>query len=1254
VRQLLETRAGRAGAITVVILVGWVIVGALLPSGLPFGVILLGLVLGGLNALTAMGLVLIYRSSRIINFAQVEIGGLAATVAQVMVRGWHQSYFLAVPIGLAVALGTGALIDKVVVRRFFNAPRLILTVATIGILQILGAIEIRIPTLVSGGAGEGRNLRAIDTFRTPFHGDFTIGPIVFRGDHVLVILAVPLLLAGLAWFFSRSDLGIAVRAAADFNERALLLGIPVRRLSLITWVLAAGLSGVASILSVPILGTDLGVIGGPVVLLAPLAAAVIARMESLPVAVAAALGIGVFQQAVFWNYPRSSTVDVGLFVIILFALLLQRRRVSRVDDTGLGGYVAVREVRPIPAVLRDLPEVRWGRTGLLAALGTAAVLVPFVLSSGRVILLTYIALYGIIAISLVVLTGWAGQISLGQFAFVGLGAAVTASLLVHAGADFLLAILVATLVGAVAAVLVGIPALRIQGLFLAVATLAFAVAVSEFLLNSRYFPTLNPSQFERPIILGRFNLDTPLTFYFVCVGALLAAIALARNFRRSRAGRAVVAVRDNERGAAAYGISPIRAKLTAFAFSGALAGFAGAFYAVGLRGIPFSGFDPLLSVEVFTAVVVGGLGSIPGALLGAAYVEGAQYFLSGAGRLLATGGGLLVVLMFFPAGLGEVAFYNLRDRLLRYVARRRGISVPSLAEHPAFEDASEDEGAAEIGTAEPPPEIIEEIPTGPLIVSCEDIDASYGQIQVLFGVHLQVQQGEMLALLGTNGAGKSTVLRVVAGLLRPQKGRVLFEGDDITDLDPVERVKRGLVTVPGGRGVFGSLTVAENLRLGGWLAKGDTAFLEETRRRIFELFPALERRLGTKASDLSGGEQQMLTLAQALLCRPRLLLIDELSLGLAPTIVATLIDVVRQINAAGTSIVVVEQSVNVATGIATRAEFMEKGQVRFSGLTAELAERPDLLRSVFLSQAQVKTPARAGAGSGRERVPAATTNGDARLEVQSISRRFAGVVAVDEVDLRVEEGQILGIIGSNGAGKTTLFDLCSGFLAGDSGHVLLDGHDVTDLGAAGRAERGLGRSFQDARLFPSMTVTETLATALERHVDVREPTACAFRVGAVVESESEVASRVEELLETMGLQRYRDAFISELSTGTRRIVELACAIAHEPRVLLLDEPSSGIAQRETEALAELLLQLRDTTGASLAVIEHDIPLVTSIADELVCLHLGRVIARGPSADVLDDPEVVASYLGTSELAIERSGSGGQSKSRGQRRPRTRR
>src|SRR5205807_8155475 len=244
---------------------------------------------------------------------------------------------------------------------------------------------------------------------------------------------------------------------------------------------------------------------------------------------------------------------------------------------------------------------------------------------------------------------------------------------------------------------------------------------------------------------------------------------------------------------------------------------------------------------------------------------------------------------------------------------------------------------------------------------------------------------------------------------------------------------------------------------------------------------------------------------------------------------------------------------------------------------------------------------------------------------------------VDDVDLSVGEGQILGIIGSNGAGKTTLFDLCSGFLAVDQGHVVLQGRDVTELDAAGRAELGLGRSFQDARLFPSLTVTETLAVALERHVEVREPVACALRVGAVVDSEAAVAERVDELIESMGLGRYRDAFVSELSTGTRRVVELACALAHEPSVLLLDEPSSGIAQRETEALGDLLLQVREQTGAAFVIIEHDVPLVSSISDRLVCMHLGGIIAAGEPGAVLSDPGVISSYLGDRPESIARSG-----------------
>ena len=1210
------------------ILIVYAFAGALLPNGLPFGVVLYGLVLGALTALTAVGLVLIYRSSRIINFAQVEIGGLAATVAIVMVTGWHVPYLIALPVGLLVAVATGALIDRVVVRRFFNAPRLILTVATIGLLQILGALEIELPRQFAHLSNP------LQTFKTPFQFTFRVGPLRFNGDDVAVLIVVPVVLAALAVFFNRSDTGIAVRGAADSNERALLLGIPVRRLSLVIWMVAAGLSGIASMLSAPILGPNLGFVGGPILLLPPLAAAVVARMEDIPLAVGASLGIGVFQQAVFWSYPRSSTVDVSLFAVIVGALLLQRRRITRVDEGDLGGYVAVREVRPVPAVLARLREVRLARPLILLAVAAFVVIAPLGMTHANVILSTYIALYAIIAVSLVILTGWAGQISLGQFAFVGVGASVTASLLVHAGADLWVCLILSALAGALAAVLIGIPALRIQGLFLAVTTLAFAVPVSTFLLNSAYFPTLNPHQLNRPVVLNRFDLEKPLTFYYLCLGALVVAVLVARNFRRSRAGRAVVAVRDNERGAAAYAISGIRVKLTAFALSGAIAGFAGGLFAVADRKIGFAGFDPILSVTVFAMVVVGGLGSIPGAILGAVYVEGAQHFLRDPARLLATGGGLLVLLMVVPGGLGEI-MYNLRDRALRALARAKSLSVPSLAEHPSFEPEVEAVGAAAGAVTAP-----DGAGDGRLdLVRCEGVDAGYGQIQVLFGVNVAVADGEMVALLGTNGAGKSTVLRVISGLLRPADGRVFFNDVDVTDLGPIERVKAGIVTVPGGRGVFPSLTVAENLRLAGWLARGEPEFLDAATRRVFEMFPVLSERLHTRASLLSGGEQQMLTLAQALLCRPRLLMIDELSLGLAPTVVGMLLEVVRGFNDEGMTVVVVEQSVNVAATLASRAVFMEKGQVRFTGPTEELVGRDDLLRSVFLRHgAPARTgPRVAGPGNGKRGEVAVASDEPHVLEAIGVVKRFGGVTAVDQVDLAVKPGEILGIIGSNGAGKTTLFDVCSGFLPADAGRLKLAGRDVSELDAPSRAELGLGRSFQDARLFPSMTVFETLATALERHVEVRDPFACALRVGAVVDSEASVSRRVEELIELTGLGRYRDAFVSELSTGTRRIVELTCAMAHDPLVLLLDEPSSGIAQREGEALAQLLLELKDRTHTSLAVIEHDIPLVSSIADHLICLHLGRVIAEGPPELVLKDDLVVASYLGSDPDAIARSG-----------------
>jgi branched-chain amino acid transport system ATP-binding protein len=337
----------------------------------------------------------------------------------------------------------------------------------------------------------------------------------------------------------------------------------------------------------------------------------------------------------------------------------------------------------------------------------------------------------------------------------------------------------------------------------------------------------------------------------------------------------------------------------------------------------------------------------------------------------------------------------------------------------------------------------------------------------------------------------------------------------------------------------------------------------------------------------------------------------------------------------GVTVVLVEQSVNVALTVADRAYFMERGEIRFSGPTAELLDRPDLLRSVFLAGGDDLTN-EADAGTARadyvrpvDDVPI--------LAVDGLAVTFGGIRAVDNVTFEIGTGEIVGIIGPNGAGKTTMFDLISGFTPLQAGRIMLAGKDVTSLGAAGRARAGLGRSFQDALLFPELTVSETLAISLERFVESRSVFVAALHLPMVYDSETHVAKRVDELLEFMGLAEYRNSFIRELSTGTRRIVDLACLVAHRPAVILLDEPSSGIAQREVEALAPVVERLRDEMGASLVIIEHDIPFVSGVADRLIALDQGRVVTTGSPSDVLAHPDVIESYLGTSSAAIARSG-----------------
>jgi branched-chain amino acid transport system permease protein len=286
-------------------------------------------------------------------------------------------------------------------------------------------------------------------------------------------------------------------------------------------------------------------------------------------------------------------------------------------------------------------------------------------------------MFALIILSITVLTGWAGQVSLGQMAFVGIGGALAANLMAVHGWDLALVLPAVGVAGAAVAAAVGFPALRLRGLYLAVVTLAFALATTRYLLNPSYVDWVTVDRFEPSPLFGVWDYDSPSGSYYLALGCFALLVVAVNGIRNSRTGRVLVALRENERGVAAFGVSVVRAKLTAFAISGFLASVAGALLTVQNGRFTLGLVPERDNLVVFTAAVVGGLGSVVGAVIGALFLKGGEWFLQDSWRLFASSVGVLVVLLLLPGGLGGAVF-RARDLWLRWVARRHGIVVPSL------------------------------------------------------------------------------------------------------------------------------------------------------------------------------------------------------------------------------------------------------------------------------------------------------------------------------------------------------------------------------------------------------------------------------------------------------------------------------------------------------------------------------------------------------------------------------------------------
>ena len=930
-----------------------------------------GVVNGMVLGLLALGVVLVYRSTRVINLAVGNMGLPATGLMALLVINYDFPYWLALPIALVVGITVGALIERAVIRRLFDAPRVIVLVATIGIAQLMQAVLASYPDLERS---RGQRYPAPLTFVW----DDVLG-LRITGQKLTILVLVPLLAVGLTWFLNRTVFGQTVQASATNADLARLSGIDPKMVQLFVWTIA----GLLATISLLLLSANRGSIGGlsnlgPNTMARALVAAVIAGMVSFPRALAAGVAIGIIQahvQFVFLN--QGGLVDFLLFIVVAIAVAFQSR--SSAEETGSFSFSARR--RPIPERLRQIWWVRRLSTASLGLLLAVAVVLPYVVTRpSRHLLYASILAFAICALSMTVVTGWAGQLSLSQMAFAGIGALFAAGF--NRGLTFgvgigyrwelfsvtlprvpyLVSMLLAAGVTAATAALIGLGALRVKGLLLAVTTFAFAMAAQQYLYRR---PMLNDGNGQsipfRRGSLGPLDLTSQRAYYYLCLGILVVLLMVVARLRSSGIGRSIIGVRENEYTAAAYTVSPTRTKLLAFSLAGGIAGLGGALLGGLVQNIPYTErlFQITDSLRLVSMVVIGGLGTLMGPVIGALWVVGLPAFWPNNELipLFTSSIGLLILLLYFPGGLIQIT-YSARDSLLRW-AESRLPEAPSKA---------------------------------------------------------------------------SSVPPAVA--LGGARNRPVYDG------------------------------------------------------------PAL------------------------------------------------------------------------------------------------------VVRDVYVT--------------------------------------FGGLRAVDRVSIVAHPGEVVGLIGTNGAGKSTLMNAVGGFAPAE-GTVEILGNDVSGHSASARARVGLGRTFQAARLFPELTVRETVQVALEARGRTGLLSTALF-LPSSSRSEQAMASDASDLIDFLGLGRYADDFIAELSTGTRRIVELAGLLALDAQVLCLDEPTAGVAQRETEAFGPLLKQIQQELHATMIVIEHDMPMIMALSDRVYCLEAGQVIAEGSPDEVRNDPRVVASYLGTDTRAIDRSDS----------------
>jgi ABC-type branched-subunit amino acid transport system ATPase component/branched-subunit amino acid ABC-type transport system permease component len=896
--------------------------------------VLSGVITGAIYSLVAAGVTLSYAATGIFNFAYGAIAYVSAVTYFELNTGRHWSIVPAALVVICIeAPLLGIVVDGAVFRRLTSASPAARVVAPVGLMIALPAAA----RFIIDGLINWFDVALVKTQQLNSVGfPSGVGPVPRKewdipggatlDSNQLALLIVAVVSAvGLWYIVRRMHIGLRMRAVVDSGSLAQLRGVDSGRTSRTAWIIGCVLAAMAGVFGAPVLGS-LGANSFVTVQFVASAAAVLGGLRNVPVAAIGGVLLGVAQNLVF-GYATFASDIKGFNTAVPFVLLLGGLVVMTRDRRRSGGTVSDDGEA---ASLGRIPFPKWF-TALVSGLFLFWL---FVLADDYWVGVSINGLaLAIVLLSFVVVTGLGGMVSLAQAAFVTSSGLMTGLLVVGHGWPFIPGAIVGIAFAVVVGIVVALPALRLGGLPLALATLALAFLGDSVLFQ--WDPLRNRQtgwNFTRPK-LGPVDLANRTTFAIVLVVIVVLCVVVIRNIERSATGRAIMAVRGSSIAAATSGHEPARTKLMVFAASAGIAGLGGVMLTIERQSATNAQFPATVGLLWLAQVVLFGVrrpGTAVAAGISAAIfpelLRAGFHWPSWVPTFLSWNGTRSVEIPAILFGLGAVAVAQNPDGFLSvYALMFRGRERRRAR---ALQDAANREHDLATPVA---PVRVEPSPVQDAILQVRALTAGYGDIEVLHGVDLSLERGAVNLILGPNGSGKTTLCKALSGLIGIAEGDLLLDGKDITSV-PIHLRSRveELVLVPQDRGVFPGLTVDENLRV--WLRDGSQ------REQAYARFPALAQRADVHAGSLSGGEQQQLSLAPIIVRGPKVVIVDEPTLGLAPLVAADVLRIIEELARNGITVLVAEEKPQSVLQIASRVSLLSLGRVVWEGSRADLDE----------------------------------------------------------------------------------------------------------------------------------------------------------------------------------------------------------------------------------------------------------------------------------------------------------------------------